>query len=193
MGKDGITYNDISSREDAKNYLFSAKVIEQTKDHYVTQGKTARQTIEGMSLSEWYEGNEGYFARAFSYYLPKHGNGRGGVRPNAGRPVGSKTCPGCGNLRKNCTCAERIHKKVDYEKILSVVTRPSGNNDGVYSAIVAFESKDGHYKASELPVSRFPIHADVMRAIRSGDELPPARARAYFQNQLDHELDQDDN
>ena len=189
MPKDGITYTDIKSREDVKDYLFSGQMIDRTRDLYIKQGLTARQTIEAMSLSQWYEGNTSYFARAFSYYLPKGGVGRGGARPNAGRPLGSKQCTGCGELRENCQCTTRAGGGGPPYNILRVIVEPSSTKEGTYSAVVAIESNVGKYKVYEREVERYPTHADIQKTAYSGTKVPPERARAYFDSQLEQELD----
>lgn len=188
MKKGGIALERINSREDAKDFLFSTQVIEITKMHYIKQNKTARQTIEDMKLSEWYKGNEKYFARAFSYHLPKDGKNRGGARPNAGRPVGSRMCPGCGMLRKECTCPEPPALDDAY-KLLRAVSEPVDDEDGVYMAIVAIESAKGRYKVYEKKIARYPTYADIERAMVTGNKVPPEKARAYFGGQLEHKLE----
>ena len=183
MVKSGIAFDDIKSREDAKDYLFSAPVIDRTRELYIKRNLSARQTIEEMSLSQWYEGNKGYFARAFSYHLPKDGVGRGGARPNAGRPVGSRICTGCGQLRASCTCPKG-KPDADY-RVLSVITRPA-EEGGAYSAMVAVESRAGYYRVYERKVDRYPTHADITRTAHSGEPVEPQRARRYFDQQLTH-------
>jgi len=192
MKDSGIAFTDIRSREDAKEYLFSSQVIEKTRELYVNQNLSVRQTMEEMALSQWHEGNVGYFARTFSYHLPKEGKGRGkgrgGARPNAGRPVGTKTCLGCGHLRGSCTCPEPPGED-DFYTLLSVVTEPVQDKTGVYSAIVAIESSKGRYKVYEKQIERYPTYADIQRTMAGGRKVPPERAKAYFGQQLKQQLE----
>ena len=185
MKNTGITYEAVASREDAKDYLFSTQVIDTTRGYYVEKNLTARQTMEVMGLSKYYEGNVAYFGRAFSYHLPKEGKGRGGARKNAGRPAGSAMCPGCGKLRTECICPNTL-KDPDPYTLLRVVAEPAG--EGVYSAIVAIESSPGHYKAYEKEIDRWPTWEDVRKTMYGGTKLSPQRARAYFDH-LEQELE----
>lgn len=185
MKSAGITYEAITTREEAKDYLFSTQVIDTTRENYIVKKLTARQTMEAMGLSQYYEDNVPYFARAFSYHLPKEGKGRGGVRKNAGRPAGSTMCPGCGKLRTECICPPPLQNPDPYT-LLQVVTEPVG--EGAYSAIVAIESSPGYYKAYEKEIDRWPTWEDVRRTMYGGTKLSPQRARAYF-NHLEQQLE----
>lgn len=177
MKDTGITYEAVASREDAKDYLFSTQVIETTRGYYIEKGLTARQTMEVMGLSKYYEDNVAYFGRAFSYHLPKEGKGRGGARKNSGRPAGSSMCPGCNKLRTECICQDPL-KDPDPYTLLQVVTEPVGV--GSYSAIVAIESSPGYYKAYEKEIDRWPTWEDIRRTMYGGTKLSPQRAKTYF-------------
>ena len=180
----GITYSDVRSREDAKDYLFSARIINRTRQLYIDRNLSVRQTIEEMALSEWYENNKGYFARAFSYYLPKGGKNQGGARPGSGRPPGSRTCTGCGELRKDCTCPQPVPSQIG-NQILGVLSRPSGRGDGVYTAAVVVQEGPVVY-AYQKEVNRYPTHADVQRTIHAGEKIPPSETQKIFADFLDH-------
>ena len=178
MGKRVVSFDEIGSRKDAKDYLLSEAVIDHTRELFLDRDLTVRQVIEKMHLSRWYEGNGAYFANAFRYHFPKKGKGRGGARRNAGRLRGSKTCPGCGELRTSCVCPPRAERSS--VSIVGVVTVPSKEKDGTYLATVAVEHPADGIKTYRRRIDRYPTHADIQRTIHGGEEVAPAEAKTVL-------------